>query len=76
MAVEKASIVKAGAFKVLDVPKRMPLKTLLTSKKLKFEKGRAFYQLTKGEIIQDYKKVVVMRNDDNAFIIGDAVRIK
>ena len=47
--------VKEELFDVLNVNKRIPLKKFLESKKIRFEKGRTFYQMTKSEIIQDYK---------------------
>ena len=68
-----ASKVSKGTFKEYAVTKKQPLKKFLESKKVKFEKGRAFYQLNKGEIIQDYKKVVVRRKNDGTFITGSKV---
>ena len=47
--------VKEETFDVLNVKKKMPLKKFLESKKIEFEKGRTFYEMTKSEIIQDYK---------------------
>jgi len=47
-----ASKVDKSAFKVFNVPSRQPIKTLLQKHKIKLEKGRAFYQLTKKETIQ------------------------
>ena len=47
--------VKVDRFDVLNVNKRIPLKKFLESKKIVFEKGRTFYEMTKSEIIQDYK---------------------
>ena len=53
--------VKERLFDVLNVGKRRtPLKKFLESKKLRFEKGRTFYEMTKSEIIQDYKVLVTM----------------
>ena len=52
--------VKEGLFDVLKVNKRMPLKKFLESKKIRFEKGRTFYEMTKSEIIQDYKVLVTI----------------
>ena len=42
--------------------------------KLNFKKGRGFYQLTKPEVIQDYKEVIVRRKTDGAFLTGDKVK--
>jgi len=69
-----ASSLSEEAFRTFDVKTRQPIKKLLQSNKIKLEKGKAYYQMTKGEIIQDYKKVVVMRKSDGKLITGDAVR--
>lgn len=69
-----AAKVKSSAFDIHEVKKKMPIKKFLESKKVIFAKGKAFYEMTKGEIVQDYKKVVVMRNKDNMFITGEGVR--
>ena len=69
-----ASKVKSSSIKVLDVSERLPIKKFLAKEKLPFVKGNAFYQLTKGEIIQDYKKLIVLRNSDQTPITGDNVR--
>ena len=68
-----ASKVNSRAFREFQVTKKQPLKKLLESKRVKFEKGRAFYQLNKGEVIQDYKKVVVRRKDDGTYVTGAKV---
>lgn len=52
--------VKEELFGVLQVKKRIPLKKFLESKKMCFEKGRTFYEMTKSEIIQDYKVLVTI----------------
>ena len=57
MACQK---VEKDSFGVLKVTKRTPLKKFLESKKISFEKGRTFYEMTKSEIIQDYKVLVTM----------------
>ena len=65
-----ATKVDKSSFKIFAVKQRQPMKKVLEKNKIKLEKGKAFYQLTKPETIQDYKKLVVMRNSDNAFITG------
>ncbi|CAH1800252.1 unnamed protein product [Owenia fusiformis] len=63
-----------GRFKTIKVTAKTPIKDLVASKKLVFEKGRGFYQLTKPEIIQDNKEIVARRKSDGSFISGDTVR--
>jgi hypothetical protein len=47
------------------------LRQLLAEHGETFEKGRAFYQLTKPEIIQDYKEILVRRKADKELITGN-----
>lgn len=47
---------------------------MLKRHKIELQKGRAFYQLTKSETVQDYKKLVVRRTSDGTFVTGAAVR--
>jgi hypothetical protein len=51
-----ATKVDKKAFDVLKVTKKMPMKKFLDSKKLKFEKGKSYYEMTKGEVVQGRKK--------------------
>ena len=57
MACQK---VEKDSFAVLKVTNRTPLKKFLESKKIRYEKGRTFYEMTKSEIIQDYKVLVIL----------------
>ena len=47
-----ASKVNTGSFQKFAVSSRSPIKKVLESNKLKFEKGKAFYEMTKSETIQ------------------------
>ena len=47
-----AAKVDSTSFIQIPVTSRSPLKKVLESKKMKFEKGKAFYEMTKSEIIQ------------------------
>lgn len=69
-----ASIVTGSRFKAIKVTKRVSIKAFVEEKKLRFEKGRGFYQLTKPEVIQDYKEVIVRRQADKQIVTGDKVR--
>ncbi|XP_078687765.1 uncharacterized protein LOC144919951 [Branchiostoma floridae x Branchiostoma belcheri] len=69
-----ASPVKSSRFRTLKVTKKTSIKDFVSAHKLEFEKGKGFYQLTKPEIIQDYKEIVARRKSDGAFISGSAVR--
>ena len=69
-------MVSTSRFKTLLVKKKtkISIKSFVEEKKLKFKKGRGFYQLTKPEIIQDYKEVIVRRKSDGVFLTGDKVK--
>ena len=71
-----ASAVSTSRFKTLPVKKKtkVSIKSFVEANKLSFKKGRGFYQLTKPEVIQEYKEVIVRRKSDGAFITGDKVR--
>ena len=59
--------VKEDTFDVLNVKKKMPLIKFLESKKIEFEKGRTFYEMTKSEIIQDYKVLLTYASQFSSF---------
>ncbi len=69
-----ASIVTSSRLKTIAVTKRVSIKAFVQEKALEFKKGRGFYQLTKSELIQDYKEVVVRRKADGQIVTGDKVR--
>ena len=71
-----ASAVSSSRFKTLLVKKKtkVTIKSFVQEHKLIFKKGRGFYQLTKPEVIQTYKEVIVRRKSDGAFLTGDKVR--
>ena len=71
-----ASVVSTSRFKTLLVKKKtkVSIKSFVEEKKLNFKKGRGFYQLTKSEVIQDYKEVIVRRKSDGTFLSGDKVK--
>lgn len=69
-----ASVVAGLRFKTIAVTKRCSIKAFVQEKSLTFKKGRGFYQLTKPEVIQDYKEVIVRRKSDGKIVTGDQVR--
>ena len=69
-----ASLVSTSRFKTLPVTKRSSIKAFVEEKALSFKKGRGFYQLSKPELIQDHKEIIVRRKTGGAFLTGDKVR--
>jgi hypothetical protein len=52
-----AAKVDSNSFLQIPVTSRSSLKKVLESKNMKFEKGKAFYEMTKSETIQVSKKL-------------------
>lgn len=69
-----ASLSCGENFKTVPVTERVSIKKFVEASGLKFKKGSGYYQLTKPEVIQDYKNVVARRKSDKSFVYGDAVR--
>ena len=69
-----ASLVSDSRFKTISVLKKCSIKALVNDHSLAFKKGRGFYQLTKPEVVQDYKEVIVRRKTDGTFLTGERVR--
>ena len=65
---------ESSHFKTLPVTKRISLKKFVEESKLIYRKGCGYYQLTKAEIIQDYKGVLARRKSDGQFITGHAIK--
>ena len=59
---------------LLEVTERLSIKKFVESCGYEFVKGAAFYQLTKKEIIQDYKNVVARKKVDGTIAVGDELR--
>lgn len=59
------------SFKTVSVTEKVSIKKFIL---LVFKKGSGYYQLTKPEIIQDYKKVVARKKLDGSFVSGDDVK--
>lgn len=66
--------VKVGAFQSTVVSEDSAIRDYVTALGLTFKKGNGFYQWTKREEVQDYKRVVVRDNDTGDFFTGDAAR--
>lgn len=64
----------SSGFVTVPVKDRVTIKKFVHDSGLLFQKGCGYYQLTKPEVIQDYKKVVARRKLDGSFVSGDAVK--
>lgn len=64
-------------FRRLKVDKARGIKDFIESKNLKFQKGRVFYALSKPEIVQSFKEIVLQKRSDPKVLYGGAqVRAK
>jgi len=61
-------------FGTFDVPRDMPIRVFCSEKKVEFAKGRCFYELTKRELVQGTKEVVLVRSSDRAVFTGPRAR--
>ncbi len=64
----------SDSIRLISVTKRVSIKSFVQGHKLDFKKGCGYYQLTKPEVIQEYKKVVARRKSDGSYVTGDTVR--
>jgi len=72
--VEKLEPVHPSRFQVLDVDGACAIRDFVNENKLKFQKGRGFYEFTKTVTIQPYKEVVLSDNSTGAMFSGAAAR--
>lgn len=73
--ISMATSVEKSRFKTFPVKNKHTIKNLVELNRLPFKKGRGFYQLSKPELIQDYKEVIIRKKEDKgAIITGDKVR--
>ena len=63
-----------GQYQQLEVGERIPVRRFVEGEGLEFSPGRAFYQLTKKETVQDYKLVLARRKADGALVAGEELR--
>lgn len=66
--------VPAGRFQVIDVDVAADIRTFVQSQGVEFKPGRGFYQLTKAELVQEKKEVVLMEKSTGHFFSGDEAR--
>ncbi len=63
--------VPSGRFQILDVDKDAVIRPFVESQGAMFKPGRGFYQLTKSELVQEKKEVVVQDKASGEFFTGD-----
>jgi len=67
---EKLHEVSDSTFEVLEVKKDSSIRNFVEKNKLKFKKGRGFYQFTKRELVQEKKEVVIQDTNTGDFYSG------
>ena len=67
--------VTPGTFQMLYVPDRIPMKQFIAENGLTFAKGKSFYQFVSREIIQQYKKIVLMDRTGDLYTGADARKV-
>jgi len=71
---EKLHEVSDSKFEVLEVKKDCSIRDFVEKNKLKFKKGRGFYQFTKRELVQEKKEVVIQDTNTGDFYSGTYAR--
>lgn len=71
---DRLEAVMGGRFQVMDVPERMQLKQFITDNGIKFKTGKTFYMLTKKEVVQQYKEVLLQDKNTGEYFTGHRVR--
>lgn len=63
-------------FKLFNVKNsdNLTISSFVTSKRMKFSIGDAYYQLSKPETVQDYKNIVLMKNSTGKLYSGGEIR--
>ena len=67
-------VVEMASFRTVSVKEKVSIKKFVEDNGLVFSKGSGYYQLSKPETIQDYKKVVARKKTDGSIISGDPVK--
>lgn len=66
--------VPAGRFQVISVPEVSSIKGFVESNGIKYKVGRAFYELTKTEDVQQYKEIILQDKASGDMYYGDDAR--
>jgi hypothetical protein len=66
--------VPAGRFQVLEVDAAAVIRDFVQAQGAAFKTGRGFYQLTKSELVQEDKEVVLQDKSSGSFFSGDRAR--
>ena len=74
IAFEGLAPVPPSRFQILEVDHDMAIKQFVEDQSLTFKQGRGFYQLTKKELIQHHKEVIVYRRSTGDFWSGSNAR--
>jgi hypothetical protein len=61
-------------FGTFEVPQNMAIRDFCALKSIKFAPGRCFYELTKRELVQGTKEVVLVRRSDRVVFTGKRAR--
>jgi hypothetical protein len=66
--------VPEGRFQVILVPNEVSIREFVESNGISFKKGRAFYELTKAETVQQYKEIILEDKASKELFTGAQVR--
>jgi hypothetical protein len=66
--------VSPGRFQVLDIDEDSIIRQFVTTQGLRFKAGRGFYQLTKAELVQGTKEIILRHHTTGDFYTGKKAR--
>jgi hypothetical protein len=67
-------LVEPGRFQVMPITTDVSIKQFIEDNGITFQKGRAFYQMTKKESVGQYKEIVLQDKKTGELYTGPAVR--
>lgn len=67
-------VVPPGRFQVLDVDEDCVIKNFVNEQGLRFNTGRGFYQLSKSELVQGTKEIILRNRETGDFFSGKKAR--
>lgn len=73
-SIEGLNIVPAGRFQVIPVDEKCDIKGFVQNNGIMYKVGRAFYELTKTEDVQQYKEVILQDKESGDMYFGEDTR--
>ena len=73
-SIKGLNVVPAGRFQVIPVDEKCDIKGFVQNNGIMYKVGRAFYELTKTEDVQQYKEVILQDKESGDMYYGEDTR--